>query len=50
VQPTANRFKIKPGRHWDGVHRSNGFENFLFSHTNKRQADATELYVWAQDV
>ena len=43
VGAPANRFSIKPGRHWDGVDRGTGFEQEMFKALNdrsaKRQAD-----------
>ncbi len=39
-----NRYNIKPGRHWDGVDRSNGFERDMFKIQNERQARQAEDY------
>ncbi|KAK4802757.1 hypothetical protein SAY86_000960 [Trapa natans] len=44
--PAANRYGIKPGRHWDGVDRSNGFENQLFKRMNEKRATEREAYLW----
>lgn len=47
VDPPANRYGIKPGRHWDGVDRSNGFERGLFKRKNEKLATETEAYLWS---
>lgn len=39
-----NRYGIRPGRHWDGVDWSNGFEKELFKRTNEKQAMDKEAY------
>lgn len=47
VDPPVNRYGIKPGRHWDGVDRSNGFERELFKRQNEKRATETEAYLWS---
>ncbi|KAI3733015.1 hypothetical protein L1987_64230 [Smallanthus sonchifolius] len=42
-----NRYGIKPGRHWDGVDRSNGFEKQMFNRQNLKQASEREAYLWS---
>ena len=49
VGPPPNRYNIKPGRHWDGVDRSNGFERDMFKRQNELKRKAQEAYMWSQE-
>ena len=44
----GNRYNIRPGRHWDGVNRSNGFEKEMFKMLAARKANESEARAWAQ--
>ncbi|KAL6189712.1 hypothetical protein ACLB2K_036115 [Fragaria x ananassa] len=46
LSAASNRYGIKPGRHWDGVDRSNGFEKKLVEQINEKQATEAEAYLW----
>ncbi|XP_023349421.1 BUD13 homolog isoform X2 [Eurytemora carolleeae] len=45
-QPPANRFRIWPGYRWDGVVRTNGFEEKLLTKDIDRHAKEMEAYQW----
>ncbi|KAG9443561.1 hypothetical protein H6P81_014901 [Aristolochia fimbriata] len=47
IDPPPNRYGIRPGRHWDGVDRSTGYEKELFKRQNESRATEREAYLWS---
>lgn len=45
LDDAPNRYGIIPGRHWDGVYRSNGYEKRLFKRMNYKHATEREAYL-----
>ncbi|KAL0700268.1 hypothetical protein Bca4012_056390 [Brassica carinata] len=47
LEAAPNRYGIKPGRHWDGVDRSTGYEKDMFKKTSEKKATEREAYLWS---
>ncbi|OMO99082.1 Bud13 [Corchorus olitorius] len=47
LDAAPNRYNIRPGRHWDGVDRSTGFEKKMFTKLNEKRATEQEAYLWS---
>lgn len=49
VPPVQNRYNIRPGRHWDGVDRSNGYEEEFVKFQNEKAALQKEAMMWSME-
>ncbi|ORX46707.1 hypothetical protein BCR36DRAFT_356849 [Piromyces finnis] len=47
--PPPNRFNIEPGYRWDGVDRSNGFEEKYFQMKNQKESVSEVAYKWSTE-
>ncbi|KAJ4951277.1 hypothetical protein NE237_028109 [Protea cynaroides] len=47
IDAPSNRYGISPGRHWDGIDRSNGYEKQYFKRMNEKHATEREAYLWS---
>jgi pre-mRNA-splicing factor CWC26 len=47
--PPPNRFNIEPGYRWDGVDRSNGFEEKYFQMKNQKESISEVAYKWSTE-
>ncbi|KAJ8564715.1 hypothetical protein K7X08_001175 [Anisodus acutangulus] len=47
LDAAPNRYGLRPGRHWDGVDRSTGYEKELFKRMNEKRATEREAYLWS---
>ncbi|KAL0406727.1 UNVERIFIED_CONTAM: hypothetical protein Slati_3986600 [Sesamum latifolium] len=47
LDAAPNCYGIKPGRHWDGVDHSNGYDKELFERINVKRATEREAYGWS---